>query len=123
MTTTTERGPMEQWLDDHNYDKVYLGSDENLYDFAREQDARLAACVEAIERVLVVGSARTGVLMCENFSTMHEYVEQIMGGSAWTHMMGDEKYAAEIRAAAADDFVTALQALFAALRRARGETP
>ena len=34
-------------------------------------------------------SAYTGVLVCENFSPVHEYIEEILGRPVWTHEIPD----------------------------------
>lgn len=63
----------------------------------------------ALKRLMVVGSAATGYMMSD-FSDMHEYVEQIMERPVFTHEMGSEGIAEEIRKKAHPDFVLAIQA-------------
>ena len=53
------------------------------------------------ERIIV--SAYTGYLMCD-FSKVHEYIEQKLGRSVWTHEFADEKLFEEIQDKCRDDF-------------------
>ena len=46
---------------------------------------------------LVVISAYTGFLLCDDFGDMHEYIEQILGRPVWTHELADPKIIEEIR--------------------------
>lgn len=34
-------------------------------------------------------SAYIGILCCESFAPVHEYIEEIMGGAVWTHQIPD----------------------------------
>ena len=54
--------------------------------------------------------AFTGIL-CGPFSDLHAYVETIMGRPVFTHEMGDQRIADEIREAARPDFLRIVQAL------------
>ena len=49
-------------------------------------------------------SAYTGVL-CGDFSSFHGYVERIMGRPVFTHEMGNEKVADEIKQKSREDFL------------------
>lgn len=55
------------------------------------------------EQAAIVG-AYTGFL-CGSFSDMHEYIEKIMGRPIFTHEMGSEKIADEIREKSKQDFL------------------
>lgn len=57
------------------------------------------------ERAIVM--AYTGIVMLsgEKFSIFHKYVEEIMGRPVWTHEMGIELIAEEIKAKAKPDFL------------------
>ncbi len=55
------------------------------------------------EQAAVIG-AFTGML-AGPFSDMHEYIEKIMGRPVWTHEMGNDKVAAEIKEKAKADFL------------------
>jgi hypothetical protein len=50
-------------------------------------------------------SAFTGIL-CGTFSDMHEYVERIMGRPVFTHEMGNQKIADEIKKKSWADFIS-----------------
>ena len=50
-------------------------------------------------------SAYTGILIGE-FSGMHEYVEEIMGGPVFTHQMGNKEFCEEIKAKSKEDFIS-----------------
>lgn len=68
---------------------------------------RISDIATALNRLMVVGSAATGHLMCD-FSDMHEYIEEIMGRPVYTQEMGNDSIAAEIRERAKPDFVAAI---------------
>ena len=55
------------------------------------------------EQAAVIG-AFTGML-AGPFSDMHEYIEKIMGRPVWTHEMGNDVVAAEIKEKAKADFL------------------
>lgn len=57
------------------------------------------------ERAIVM--AYTGIIMLngEKFSIFHEYVEEIMGRPVWTHEMGIDLVAEEIKEKAKPDFL------------------
>ncbi len=48
-------------------------------------------------------SAFTGKMCCKDFSDFHEYVEKIMGRPVWTHEMGNQDIAEQIKEAARAD--------------------
>jgi hypothetical protein len=50
-------------------------------------------------------SAHTGIL-CGPFSDMHKYVERIMGRPVFTHEMGSQKIADEIKKKSWADFIS-----------------
>lgn len=77
--------------------------------------------IEALERLMVVGSAATGFLMCD-FSDMHGYIEKMMGRPVYTHEMGTGPTANKIRELAKPDFVAAITAAQAALLAAQKAT-
>lgn len=54
------------------------------------------------ERAIV--AAFTGVFMGD-FSTLHEYIEEVMGRPVWTHEMGNRVIADEIKEASRADFI------------------
>lgn len=60
-------------------------------------------------------SAYTGYLI-GNFAEMHEYVEKVMGRPVWTHEMGSQVIADQIREASRADFL-ALNPAAAAVTR------
>jgi len=57
----------------------------------------------------IVG-AYTGVL-AGPFEAMHEYVEEIMGRPVFTHEMGNEKIAEQIKEKAKPDFVAMAESM------------
>ena len=56
------------------------------------------------KREAAIVSAYTGVLI-GGFSELHEYVEEIMKRPVWTHEMGNQKTASEIKARSKENFV------------------
>lgn len=56
-----------------------------------------------VNQAAVVG-AYTGFLV-GNFRDMHEYVERVMDRPVWTHEMGTEEIALQIREASKEDFL------------------
>lgn len=55
------------------------------------------------EQAAIIG-AFTGYL-AGPFDEMHRYIEKVMGRPVFTHEMGDERIAQEIRDASKDDFL------------------
>ena len=55
-----------------------------------------------LEQSAIIG-AFTGVL-CGPFSALHRYAEQLLGTPIWTHQFADPLVAAELKAAAREDF-------------------
>ena len=51
--------------------------------------------------------AYTGIAMCcgDNWGVYHKYVQDIMGRPIWTHEMGDEKVAKQIKELSKPDFI------------------
>ncbi len=81
-----------------------------------------AELVVALDRLMGVGSAATGHLMC-GFSDLHGYIEEIMGRPVFTHEMGVKSIAAEIAEKAKQPFVEAIEQARAALTKARALVP
>lgn len=54
------------------------------------------------EKVIV--SAYTGILMCD-FSSVHEYIERILGRPVWTHELASGKLWEEIKEKTKPDFM------------------
>ncbi len=52
----------------------------------------------------IVVSAYTGVLMCD-FDDLHEYIEDKLGRSVWTHELASETVSAEIKEKSKADFL------------------
>ena len=69
------------------------------------------ALEEKVERLLVVGSAATGYLMCESFGQMHKYAEDLMKGPILTSSFGNREFAASLREKAKPDFIAAIKAV------------
>ena len=57
------------------------------------------------KREAAIVAAYTGYLIGD-FSTMHTYIEEIMGRPVWTHEMGSKQISEEIREKAKKDFVS-----------------
>jgi len=57
------------------------------------------------KREAAIVSAYTGILLGE-FSTMHEYVEEVMGRPVYTHEMGLKTIAKEVKEKAKNDFIS-----------------
>lgn len=76
--------------------------------------AQVAGLRETLERLMVVGSAATGFLMCD-FGDMHQYIEEIMGRPVYTHEMGTGSVMNEIQKKAKPDFVAVIGKATAAL--------
>lgn len=57
------------------------------------------------KREAAIVSAYTGILL-GNFSDMHEYVEEIMGGPVWTHQFGDKDFVEKVKEKSKNDFIT-----------------
>lgn len=75
--------------------------------------------LEALERLTLTGSAATGRMMCE-FDELHEYIERILERPVFTHEMGIDSIAKEIREKAQPDFVAAIKQARAAIKKAGG---
>ena len=56
----------------------------------------------------IVVSAYTGVLMCD-FDDLHEYIEDKLGRSVWTHELASEAVSAEIKEKSKADFLAICQ--------------
>jgi hypothetical protein len=56
------------------------------------------------KREAAIVGAYTGVLLGE-FSDMHEYIEEVMKRSVFTHEMGSQEIADEIKEKSKEDFV------------------
>lgn len=50
-------------------------------------------------------SAFTGILCCESFGDVHEYIEKIAGRPVYTHEMGNTPFMAEIKEKIRPDFM------------------
>lgn len=59
------------------------------------------------DREKAIVMAHTGICMLtgDKFQIFHKYVEDIMGRPIWTHEMGIESIADEIKAKSKDDFI------------------
>lgn len=57
------------------------------------------------ERAIVMAYTGIAMLTGEKFSIFHEYVEEIMGRPVWTHEMGIDLVAEEIKEKAKPDFL------------------
>lgn len=55
------------------------------------------------EKIIV--SAYTGVLMCD-FSDVHQYIEEKLGRTVWTHEMAGDAVWEEIKQAVKPDFLS-----------------
>lgn len=53
------------------------------------------------EKVIV--SAYTGFLICDDFSDVHKYIEEVLGRPVWTHEFASEEFQEEIRKAIRPD--------------------
>ena len=49
-------------------------------------------------------SAFTGIL-CGEFSSMHGYVEELLGRRVWTHEFGNKEFTEELKKKAKPDFL------------------
>lgn len=56
----------------------------------------------------IVVSAYTDVLMCD-FDDLHEYIEDKLGRSVWTHELASETVSAEIKEKSKADFLAICQ--------------
>lgn len=56
------------------------------------------------KREAAIVAAYTGVLI-GNFSDMHEYIEEIMGGPVFTHQLGNKDFVDEVQRRAKEDFL------------------
>jgi len=54
--------------------------------------------------------AYTGVL-CGEFGDLHEYIEEIMGRSVWTHELGSKTISKEIKDKSKADFVVLAESI------------
>lgn len=48
-------------------------------------------------KIKVVVSAYSGIMCCEKFSEMHEFVEHLLGHPVWTHEFVDKKLMRKIK--------------------------
>jgi len=48
------------------------------------------------DQALII-SVYTGVLLCDNFSDLHEYIEKLAGRPVFTHEMGNTKLMDELK--------------------------
>jgi len=86
------------------YVKVYHGTrtQERGNEMGTEVETEVAPKLTPRQAAII--SAYTGML-CGQFSTMHAYVEEVMGRPVWTHEMADSETVAQIKAAAKADFL------------------
>jgi hypothetical protein len=49
----------------------------------------------------VIASISSGIMLCENFSLIHEAAEFLMGHPIWTHHFADKQLTADMRATVA----------------------
>jgi hypothetical protein len=50
----------------------------------------------------VIASISCGIILCENFSAIHEAAEYLMGYPIWTHHFADKQLTADMRAMVAE---------------------
>ena len=54
----------------------------------------------------IVITAYTGILCCNDFSSVHEYIERKLNRPVWTHEFGSEETWGEIKGACREDFLS-----------------
>lgn len=67
-----------------------------------DEDRRRREKMTKREKAIV--SAYTGIFMGD-FDALHKYIEEVMGRPVWTHEMGTEKVANEIKEKSKPDFL------------------